>query len=373
MLTGVGLGGSWVGLSGSLRHPSPPLGEEQSQLSQLFQNSVSFLVAGSSSSCTSERQGQLSIALLFQHIIQMGLCGNMGNGHHHRPHMQQDHGPRHDQQQQLGPRCHHDPKCSTGLLDWHGPSSSVVPRNQHVLMWWPRPREVAWAFNGNSSHRQQSTQTLAVGWTLTKLLATASAPTSVWPWVAVQATPICMTLEAACHLDANMGSGKHHLYIHSRILLQLVGKFSKSPTHEDMKRSWECQPSHGRRVKTKSSNYNTWSFGGLVRVLVKSKSVALLFTAGGQHRTKAICSTQCSSSGTIYCIFCLFVFLRQGLTMQPYLAWSWLSNLAWPWTYTSPPVSTSCHHVWQLEHLLIPFDASLGQCEVHLGRFWSRS
>lgn len=82
-------------------------------------------------------------SLRTQHrMVPMIPCANMGLGCHHGPQLQQGHGPRHSQQQQLRSRCCHDPDGSTDHLDQYGTAGSMALGHQHGLHLLTSP----WAF-----------------------------------------------------------------------------------------------------------------------------------------------------------------------------------------------------------------------------------
>lgn len=86
-----------------------------------------------SSPQTSEGLTQLSMTLMLQHMVLRGPCGSTGNGHLHRPQMQQDNEPNMAISSGLGSDVTMDPGGSAGLSDWHGysrewsPDSNMVP------------------------------------------------------------------------------------------------------------------------------------------------------------------------------------------------------------------------------------------------------
>lgn len=68
------------------------------------------------------------------HMTPMTLCGNMSHGHHYRPQLQWEHGPRHDPWRQLRSRIHHGPGGSTGYPGQYGLSSTKAPSCVSVSM-----------------------------------------------------------------------------------------------------------------------------------------------------------------------------------------------------------------------------------------------
>lgn len=73
------------------------------------------------------------------HMVPIICFGVMGHEHHHRPQLQQAHGPRNGPQQDLGPLCYHGPYGSIGHLGQYGPGRSKATEHQHGLMWLPGP------------------------------------------------------------------------------------------------------------------------------------------------------------------------------------------------------------------------------------------
>lgn len=133
-------------------------------------------------------------------LVPMTPCGNIGHGHHHKPQLQQEHGPRYALSSILG-------QISTWARWQHRPPRSVWPRWQQdtgTPIWSKvavQTLGICWAPTGNRSHGQTCTQILTPAQRTSEphVVAKPSDTNKIilsWPQVAAQVTLVIMAMAA---------------------------------------------------------------------------------------------------------------------------------------------------------------------------------